>query len=187
MCFCPLTTFVDAPLDSLQYVSVFLILLSPNPDVMPPSRSYKGQIEEITISLNLPAMMLLMQPGTSLTLIAAEAHCRLLFNLFGLRTSSSFSAKLLSSQPAPRLCFCMGCFCIRCGTRLVFWPNFMLFVAVRFSGTLRSLQKAALPSMRQIDLSPRFEFGFGTRISNSRSLLMGKRIKAVLIPGKCHS
>lgn len=38
-------------------------------------------------------------------LIAAEAHCQLAFNLFSMRPSISCSTRLLSCQPALRLCF----------------------------------------------------------------------------------
>lgn len=148
MCFCLLTIFADATLVSLEHITVFLIPLSMNPDIMLPMCSYKGQIEEITLSLNLLAMVLLMQPGMWLALIAAEAHCWLMFSLFSMRTSRSFSIKLFSSQPAPRLCFCIGLFFTRCGTSLFFLAKIHAVCDSPF--LQRSLYKAALPSSKLI-------------------------------------
>lgn len=78
----------------------FLTLLSPNPDI--PLPTCLGLREQITISLNVLALILKLYVGKPSLL---QTHCWLVFNLFSMRTSISCSAKLLSSKPAPKLCF----------------------------------------------------------------------------------
>ena len=53
--------------------------------------------EKIT-SLDLLAMLCLMQPRRLLVFLAAKVHCWLMVNLVSIRSPRSFSAKLLSSK-----------------------------------------------------------------------------------------
>lgn len=135
---------VDASLDSLQHVSGFLMLLSPNPDITFPMCPYKGQREEITISLNVLAMILKQYVGVP--------------SLLQRHTASLHSTCSAWGPPSHVL---QGCFHVSQPSDFVLhglimhhivyiWLKLVSFVAVYFSSMLRSLWKTALLSAQQV-------------------------------------
>jgi len=58
----------------------------------------RGEQRRRITSLNLLAMLMLMQPRIPLAALATRAHCWLMANLLSTRTPSSFSPELLSAE-----------------------------------------------------------------------------------------
>lgn len=168
MCYRPQPSF---SLDSLHHVSNFLTLLCPNPHITLPMCPYKGQRGEITISLNVLAMILKQYVGKP--------------SLLQHSTCSAW-------EPPPHVL--QICFPVSQPPDFVL-HGFILHHIVclaKISAICDSTSPACLdPSKKQpcsppskLFITPWFEFCFGTLMSNSVSLLTGKYIKSVLITGK---
>jgi len=65
-------------------------------------------------SLNLLATLYFRHPRIPLAFLATRARCWLMSNLLSIITPWSFSAKLLSSESAPNLYWCVQLFLPRC-------------------------------------------------------------------------
>lgn len=112
-------------MELLQDVHISLVLGSPALQVCL-TRARQGW--RIT-SLDLLAMLCLMQPRRLLAAFAARAHCRLLVNLVSTGIPRYFSTKLLSSSSAP----------ICTGTLSYSFPHIGLPLVALFSNPSRSL------------------------------------------------
>lgn len=88
-------------------------------------------------SLDLLAMLFLMQPRRLLAFLAARAHFWLVVNMLVEKSSRSFSAELRSSQMAPRLYWSLGLFMPRCRTSYFHLLNFTRFFSSHFFSLLR--------------------------------------------------
>lgn len=123
-------------------------------------------------SLDLLAMISLMQPGIPLATFTARAHCWVISNLLSNRTTISFSAKLLSSHSFPSLYWFMGLFLPKC--RICHFPllNSMRLLLGHFSSLPKFLWMAAQPSCISASPSDFVSFADLHSVSSSRSLKM---------------
>ena len=142
----PLNHHSSPLLNSLQYAHVSLLLGSPALDpafqVWPHHCGVEGKDPLLWPGGNSPPN----SAQDTKRFFDTRAHCWLMFNMVSTRTSSSFSAKLLSSWSAPSICWCMGLFLARCRTLHFSLLNFMRFLSANFSSLQRSLWMAAWPS-----------------------------------------
>ena len=140
--FHPLDHPCGPPLDSLQqaHVSPVLGVQSWTQD----SRwgltraEYRGRIP----SLDLLAMLLLMQPRAQLAFWAARAHCCVILSFLSTSTLTSFSAGLLSIHSLPNLSLCLGLPRPMCRTLHLALLNFLMFAQAHISSQSRSLWMA---------------------------------------------
>ena len=93
-------------------------------------------------SLDLLAMLCLMQPWTPFTAFAARSHCLLMSKLM---STASFSDKLRFSWVDSSIYRCLGLFLPRCRTLHFPLLNFMRLLSAHFSSLSRSLWMAAQP------------------------------------------
>lgn len=118
-------------MDPLQKVHIFLILGSPEVDMV--LQIWPLNIEKTITCLSLLAMLFLTQARTLSAFFALKAHCWLMFNLFSTRTPKSHSAELLFSHLAPSR------------TQHCPFLNTMIFLSVQLARQSRSTWMAAQP------------------------------------------
>lgn len=71
---------------------------------------HRWWVQDITTSLSLLSLQLLMSPGMHFALFTMSAHCLLSFSLASTVIPRVFSVSLLFSQSVPILSWCVGLF-----------------------------------------------------------------------------
>ena len=121
-----LTAEDEQPFTGLPPVCPCLVLGSPTLDLALQLCLTGAEQRGRITSLELLAVLLLMQPRRLVAFLATRARCWLVVDLLPTRIPRTFSGKLLSSQLATSVCWCVGLFLPRCRTwhlLLLNWPK----------------------------------------------------------------
>lgn len=112
-CSCPLTSLVAGLLNLHKFISVF-----PQTGCNPQnySSAVVAECRGKVTSLNLLAVLSIIQSRITLAFLAAMAPCYLLFSLSSAETPTPLSAELLPSQAVPTPSLRQGYFFLSCWT-----------------------------------------------------------------------
>ena len=135
----PLDYLCSTPLDPLQQLHVFPVLRAPELNTGLQVGSHKAEQMGRIPSLDLLALLLLMQPRIRLAVWAVNAQCQVMLNLLSTSTPKSSFSGLLSIHSPPSLYLCLGLPQPMCRTLHLTLLNLVRFAQAHFLILSRSL------------------------------------------------